>query len=600
MSASYIQLHIARRWSGSTVVTIVVTLFCAASVRAQPHSTVPLPAPQFSIDRTSPTSTVPTAASAILAKPGPTVVHQGTGMGLNSSMDEMNDFSYNRRPAIQQGEMFLILFSVDRASVGARPPDPGLVATGRCFSVYDQADRHQAPADLFMSLDPFTTAGTVTPKDGGRAISRNNTEVINQGDTGGDDIDLSPAEAPVQRDDPNDAVDNVDGIGYPPTGGKDRTAALFFTLSANSPSLLSMPGIPGQQSGADVFVDLNQDLGGNEDLYVAAPVLGLQAMPNGDDIAGLVVFDNGNNVFDPGVDQILFTLARGSPSLGNGIHSPADIFVSYGNGTFSVFASADDLGLLPADHVDALEIFPTLNPLATVSDYAIYLVWPGDYDGNKMLNQVDASAFAGCYSGPGISYDTTPPVVHVVQVGPGSVFTPSVINIQVGDTVRWVWVDGPHNVVSGTSGSADGIFNSGLPSYPPRVFDVTFNAAFLDLHPKGGWIYEYFSAPNYSAGMIGWVIVHPHPCATFDVDFDGDVDCNDWIAFKPVYAEATGGGAPVGLTIPQFVAVLLGVPTPEVYHCLADMNGDGHADGLDVQAYVCALLGPPFCAATGP
>jgi plastocyanin len=566
-------------------------LFCAAPVSAQPHANVPLPTPQFSIDRVSPSSSASLLASAVLVKPGPMVLHQGAGMGLTNSVeDEIDDFSYNRRPVAQPGQVFLLLFSVDRASVGARPPDPSLAVTGRRFNVFDQADRHQAPADLFLALDPFTTAGVVGPKNGIRGTAKNNAQAVNQGDTGGDDVDLSPAEAPVQRNAPGDSVDNVDGIGYPPTGSKDRNPAFFFTVSANSPSLASLPGSSGQQSGADVFVDLNQDLGGNEGLYVAAPSLGLLPTSNGDDIAALVVFDNGNNVFDPGVDQILFTLARGSPSLVSGNYSPADILVSYGNGVFSLFASADDLGLLPSDHVDALEIFPTTNPQATLFDYAIYLVWPGDHNRDGTLDQADCSAFAGCYSGPGVPYDTSPPVVHVVQVGPGPAFHPSVINIEAGDVVQWVWVDGPHNVVSGSGGVADGVFNSGSPGFPPRIFEVAFSAALLDLYPRSGWVYEYFSAPNYSMGMIGTVIVHSHPCAPFDVDFDGDVDCADWIGFQAVYLEATGGGACVRLGIPEFVAVLLGEPSPAGYRCLADMNGDGRVDGLDIQPYVNALL----------
>src|SRR2546423_4166946 len=49
-----------------------------------------------------------------------------------------------------------------------------------------------------------------------------------------------------------------------------------------------------------------------------------------------------------------------------------------------------------------------------------------------------------------------------VTVAPGgsTSFSPSTINIGVGDTVRWTWAAPGHNVRSGTSCSADGQFCS--------------------------------------------------------------------------------------------------------------------------------------------
>ena len=38
-----------------------------------------------------------------------------------------------------------------------------------------------------------------------------------------------------------------------------------------------------------------------------------------------------------------------------------------------------------------------------------------------------------------------------VTVGPGFAFTPSTVNISVGDTVRWTWADSGHSVTSGPS-----------------------------------------------------------------------------------------------------------------------------------------------------
>lgn len=570
----------------------MILLTCTLA-QAQPQALVPLPTPQFSIDRNSPSASPALPASAILKKPGPMVAFSGYGMGLPSPQDELDDFCYGRWQALQSQPAFLLLFGVDRSSAGGALPDTALYATGRIFNVHDQAARHQAAADLFLTLDAFNLDGYVGPKNA-KARANNNTLAVNQGDSGGVDKDLSPDKSPVQQIPPAQAIDDGDGAAYPPSGSKSRSPTVFFTISRDSPSLPSMPGIPGQQSGADVFRDSNPAVPGNESLYVAASVLGLQPTASGDDIDALVVFDDGDEIFEPGVDAILFSLKRNSISLNQGPRSPGDLFISRGNYTFSLFAAAENLGLLFNDNVTCLEIVPTNNPTATVFDHAIFLVWPGDYDKDGHLTSMDCQAFPSCYSGSGAPYDTNGSAVHVVQVGPGPVFNPGSITVETGDTVRWTWVDGPHNVVSGFGGLSDGIFNSGPPTGPPPplVFEVVFDEALLNVHPVSGSIYRYYSDPDYMAGMIGTVTVQPHPCATFDLDFDGDVDCADWREFKPVYAEATGGGACASLSVSGFVAALLGAPVPPVYLCVADMNGDGRVDGLDIQPYVKAVLYP--------
>ncbi|HVP13183.1 MAG TPA: plastocyanin/azurin family copper-binding protein [Phycisphaerae bacterium] len=579
------------RWSSGAF--FVMVFLVVSPLLAQPHANVPLPIPEFSIDRESPSTNSSRPPSAVLKKPGPMILYPGANLGLIFPMDdELQDFSYNRTGAAGQKPSFLLLFSVDRMSQGARPPDSGLTSTGRCFNVMDQANRHQSAADLYLTLDDFTLAGPVGPKSGGRAMAKNNTLGVNQWDTGGVDEDLSPTTSPEQHSPTTQPADEIDGVGYPSGGGtKDRNTTFYYTVDPNSPSLPLLPGVPGQQSGADIFMVPNPaNSGFPPEVYAPAQSLGLLPTRYGDDIAALVVFDNGNGVLNPGVDEILFTLARGSPSLALHQVSPADILVSRGNGSFYLWAEADILGLLPSDHVNALEIIPTDNPAATVYDHAIFRVWPGDYDGNGILNQADCAAFPGCYSGPGISYDTNGVAIHTVLVGPGPVFNPSTIHVEVGDTVRWIWADGPHSVVSGMDGVPDGMFSSGTPSFPPRMFEVTFDAAVLDLYPRSGWIYPYFSAPDTAVGMIGFVVVHAPPCSVFDLDFDGDVDCTDWQEFQPVYHEATGGGSCMPLGIPEFVAALLGTPMLPGHVCLADMNGDGQADGLDVQPYLDEIL----------
>jgi hypothetical protein len=62
------------------------------------------------------------------------------------------------------------------------------------------------------------------------------------------------------------------------------------------------------------------------------------------------------------VDYALFSLSNGSPSLVINALNQGDVFFTDFNGTFALFADAQDLGLLPApgapigDNVDALEV----------------------------------------------------------------------------------------------------------------------------------------------------------------------------------------------------------------------------------------------------
>jgi plastocyanin len=81
----------------------------------------------------------------------------------------------------------------------------------------------------------------------------------------------------------------------------------------------------------------------------------------------------------------------------------------------------------------------------------------------------------------------------------GHDFDPPEVHIKAGQTVRWVWVSGSHNVVSGSSCTADGNFTSGASSQGPgSQFDHTFEA-------KG--TFPYYCDPHCGLGMVGKVIV---------------------------------------------------------------------------------------------
>ena len=76
-----------------------------------------------------------------------------------------------------------------------------------------------------------------------------------------------------------------------------------------------------------------------------------------------------------------------------------------------------------------------------------------------------------------------------VTVGPGLSFTPSSVNINVGDTVRWTWAGALHTSTSNTTTGAE-VWNSGLKS--SGTFSHTFTNA-------GNWPY-YCSLHSFPGG----------------------------------------------------------------------------------------------------
>ncbi|MGB0953219.1 MAG: cupredoxin domain-containing protein [Planctomycetota bacterium] len=92
---------------------------------------------------------------------------------------------------------------------------------------------------------------------------------------------------------------------------------------------------------------------------------------------------------------------------------------------------------------------------------------------------------------------------HIVEVAPvGFTFEPQDINVNVGDTVTWVWAGGgTHDVVSDA-----GAFQSALVS-APNTFSVTFDGAFVASNPVGSDLYTYHCTPHRPFGMVGSVQV---------------------------------------------------------------------------------------------
>ncbi|MCH7703148.1 MAG: PEP-CTERM sorting domain-containing protein [Planctomycetes bacterium] len=81
----------------------------------------------------------------------------------------------------------------------------------------------------------------------------------------------------------------------------------------------------------------------------------------------------------------------------------------------------------------------------------------------------------------------------------------AVQDIEPGDAIRWLWVEGFHNVVSGLpeSGDAGELFFSGPPTaVPGTTFEFTFNEP---------GVYGYHCHPHEELGMVSSITVVPEP-----------------------------------------------------------------------------------------
>lgn len=102
---------------------------------------------------------------------------------------------------------------------------------------------------------------------------------------------------------------------------------------------------------------------------------------------------------------------------------------------------------------------------------------------------------------------------HTVQLV-GIAFDPASITVNIGDTVRWEWVLGNHNVESGVIeaglGVPDGNFISGAPTgVTGTTFELLVDQAFLDANPMPGDVYPYYCIVHTGVDMAGTISVSP-------------------------------------------------------------------------------------------
>jgi len=270
----------------------------------------------FSIDASSPSQ----FDQADLLNPGPTVQVPATTLGLIAT-DELNALS-SGNDAVQASN--IVFFSVDRTSQGVAngPLNP--------TDVNGQAIRNQQAGDVFVTTNAMET---------GVAPQGINMLYVRQSFYG-----LVPVIGSMTYNTGN-PQDNLDAFTFEEfdlNGGGGTNRPTFFSLGAGSASLV------GEFDAADILISSG---GGAFDVFADCTTMGLDA---GDDIDALALLDlNRDGMVNTG-DAALFSLAAGSTSLG--ANSAADVFITTFSGSNTIKYTAESLGLLETDEVDALDV----------------------------------------------------------------------------------------------------------------------------------------------------------------------------------------------------------------------------------------------------
>jgi hypothetical protein len=226
------------------------------------------------------------------------------------------DFTESTLPPVQ--------FSVDRSSRGR---------AGSAVRAEADCSPAQAHADVFESAFDGANAqdldgdGSACANNAGYGLSLNESS-------------QSDALGALDRD-PCQTVDlNCDGV-------PDQT--IYLTLAPGSPTLALLGA-----TSADILASGADFVPGVWAAGVAN--LGLRA---GDVIDALCLFEDGDGVYGQG-DRLLFSLARGSPTLTQSAAGPADLLLP---APPRVAVPAAALGLEATDNVDALSCTQTVTRL---------------------------------------------------------------------------------------------------------------------------------------------------------------------------------------------------------------------------------------------
>jgi len=243
-------------------------------------------------------------------------------------------------------ERFVLMFSVDKTTTGLNDPDTFLIDAGFPYNVADQANKNQAAGDAFLTTLIFSKEGIIR-----NHMTPNNYLCRNTYDEGGTHFSYPGSNIGTEHQIyPHFINAESQRFNYQPSADEYLLSAFTDDIDAlasasNIDSMLPLFFVTSDEK-TDIFVKTEEGLS----LFASKEMLGLNSK---DGIDGLVVFDNGDNVFNCG-DQILISLDRKSTS-----GKPADIYSitvdNKGRMHIEKFASAEDLGL-DRDNVNALEV----------------------------------------------------------------------------------------------------------------------------------------------------------------------------------------------------------------------------------------------------
>jgi len=345
--------------------------------------------PFYSIDWQSASAGVTSEGDIVIPTgsgmfPSPTVAIPFGGGGLGAQATsvgfrEVDAVSFGIDPRLQNTPLHTQrwLFSVDEHATGLPAVPAPSVTTEAAPAITEAA------ADIFQTDTPpgpigSTAAGVNLGRfDGNGGLTTFASQGLNL-------LEPNPADA-VQPD----AGDNLDAFDLE----GPAAFAVYFSLDNN---LISDPlegGVTGTGtaaangfSGADVLV--SPAAGGPPALFASAAALGLATPGQVNDLDALVLWENGNGVFDvptqpyswlggSPTDMLFFSVRRESSLTGtfDSLHGlriePGDILMPIAGATPGIFVTAEQLGLetrrnnaaIPfGDELDALDVQQFLDP----------------------------------------------------------------------------------------------------------------------------------------------------------------------------------------------------------------------------------------------
>jgi len=268
-----------------------------------------------------------------IGAPGPILHVPAPNYGLTPK-DENDGHSAGERDPFARVAVY---FSGDRASQGV----PGTEYAVEENNLQAAGDRYvtngfttNSPAGAFAAC---AAAGIGPPVFPGRPI---NLLSLNQ-DWYNEIPSIRPSVLNRRR-----YLDNLDAVEldqFDVNGDQFLDRPIYFTVDKVGPSFAGLP--------SDIF--FTPFSGAVPTTFSTAAQIGV-TNPR-DNVDAIAVWDvNGNGKADPGLDYVVFSLDRGSPSLGGA--SAADLFVSDFSGVFCPFLRAKSLGLERCDNVDAVDV----------------------------------------------------------------------------------------------------------------------------------------------------------------------------------------------------------------------------------------------------